>query len=129
MPQVTIRTRLFPTEDPAKVRRAILNLFPESVIEEEGFGFVARTDSLGRLEEIIRNQHIRDSARAVLFRGHDGNRTTVRLNKQVAFVGKVSFVEERVPLGPLEVVIEDEDIERIIDQVAASTVRREEAAA
>ena len=32
MPLVTIRTPLRPTEDPEKVRKAILNLFPDSEI-------------------------------------------------------------------------------------------------
>jgi predicted RNA binding protein with dsRBD fold (UPF0201 family) len=128
MPRVTIRARCFPTEDPVKVRQAILGLFPESEIEERESEFVAHTTSLDRLEEVIRNQRIRDSARAALFRGRSDNMVVVTLSKQVAFMGKVSFVEEYVPLGPIEVVIEDEDIEGVIDQVAASTVRREEAA-
>ena len=35
MPLVTIRTPLRPTEDPEKVRTAILNIFPESEITVE----------------------------------------------------------------------------------------------
>jgi uncharacterized protein len=127
MPNVTIHVRCFPTEDPIKVKAAILGIFPDSRIEEEDSGLVAHSDSLQQFEEIIRNQHIRDSARAVLFRGRKDNMVVMRLNKQAAFVGKLSFVEEDVPLGAIEVIVEDKDIEKVIDQVAASTVRREEA--
>jgi predicted RNA binding protein with dsRBD fold (UPF0201 family) len=43
------------------------------------------------------------------------------INKQVAYVGKVSFVEGTPPLGGIEIVIEDENLEQLIDIIAPST--------
>jgi predicted RNA binding protein with dsRBD fold (UPF0201 family) len=45
-----------------------------------------------------------------------------QLNKQAAFVGKVSFVEGKVPMGPLTVEIKADDPSALIDDVAPRTV-------
>jgi len=39
------------------------------------------------------------------------------LNKQVAFVGKISFSEESHALGDIEVIVSTEDIQAIIDSL------------
>jgi len=126
MPQATIVTKCFPTEDPVKVEKAVLNLFPKSQVERLGDGVTARTDDLGRFKELIRNHRILDSTRKVLLRGLVGDSTRFALNKQSAFVGKVSFLEERVALGGIEVIIEAEGLEAVIDEVAPVTVDGEE---
>jgi predicted RNA binding protein with dsRBD fold (UPF0201 family) len=51
-----------------------------------------------------------------------GNTTRFVLNKQVAFVGKVSFLDEPAALGGIEVTINDDEIQKIIDYLAESTV-------
>ncbi|MDH7509016.1 MAG: RNA-binding domain-containing protein [Methanomassiliicoccales archaeon] len=123
MPIITVRARCYPTEDPEKVKRAIYNIFPESTLMESEDGFVANATSVEKLSELIRNMKILDSARAVLLRGREGNMVKFRINKQVAFVGKLSFIEDRdPPLGSIEVVIEDENITGLIDTIAPSTV-------
>jgi len=127
MPSITLRVKCYPTEDPLKVKKALLNIFPESVVEECEDGFIARAASAERFMEIIRNQRILDSARGVLRRGMSRDRTTFTLSKQVAFVGKVSFIEDRSPpLGGIEVVIEDDNLEERIDTIAPRTVGGEE---
>lgn len=99
-----------------------MNIFPESIIDESENGFVATANSCERLAELVRNMKILDSARAVLLRGKRNNSVKIRINKQVAFVGKLSFIEDRdPPLGSIEVVIEDERIDEIIDKIAPST--------
>ncbi|MBC7108348.1 MAG: hypothetical protein H5T41_06140 [Methanomassiliicoccales archaeon] len=123
---ITVRAKCYPTEDPERVKRAILNIFPESTLTEYEDGFIANTASVEKLSELIRNMKILDSARAVLLRGREGNKVRFRINKQVAFVGKLSFVEDRdPPLGSIEVVIEDENIVALIDTIAPSTVSGE----
>jgi len=126
MPLVTARVRRFPTEDPEKVKRALLNIFPDALVEDYEGGYIARSGTLNRFKQLVRNQRILDSTRKMLLRGASGNETSFRLNKQVAFVDKVSFVEERVPLGSIEVSVESEDIPSLINEVAPVTVNGEE---
>jgi hypothetical protein len=122
MPLATIRVPLRPTEDPEKVRRAILNLFPESEITIGGGEVVAKTLSLERFEIMIRNQRILDSIRHALLAGVSPSSTVISLNKQTAFVNRVSLSEGKTALGNIEVTIESEEIERLIDEVAPRTV-------
>ena len=122
MPLVTIRTPLRPTEDPEKVRTAILNLFPESEITIDQGEVMAKTASLDRFKTLIRNQKILDSVRKTLLAGVSPGSTTISLNKQAALVKRVSLSEGRTALGNMEVKIESEDIERVIDEVASKTV-------
>jgi uncharacterized protein len=122
MPLVTIRTLLRPTEDPEKVRTAILNIFPESDIVVGQDEIVAKTASLERFMTLIRNQKILDSIRKTLLSGTSTGSTHISLNKQAAFVRRVSLSEGRAALGNMEVTIETEDVERLIDEVAPRTV-------
>ena len=122
MPLVTIRTPLRPTEDPEKVRTAILNLFPESEITIDPNEVVAKTASLERFMTLIRNQKILDSIRSKLVHAMQPGSTIISLNKQAAFVKRVSLSEGKAALGNMEVTIEAEDIERLIDSVAPRTV-------
>jgi predicted RNA binding protein with dsRBD fold (UPF0201 family) len=122
MPLVTIRTALRPTEDPEKVRTAILNIFPESDITAEQGEMVAKTATLERFMTLIRNQKILDSVRHKLLDGMASGSTFISLNKQAAFVKRVSLSEGRAALGNIEVTIESEGIERLIDEVAPRTV-------
>lgn len=126
MPQANIVTKCFPTEDPVKVERAVLNLFPKSQVEHEGDEITASTTDLGRFKELIRNHRILDSTRKVLLRGLLGDTTTFALNKQAAYAGKVSFLEEKVALGGIEVTIEAEGLDAIIDEIAPMTIDGEE---
>ncbi len=122
MPLVTIRTLLRPTEDPEKVRTAILNLFPDCEIATGQGEIVAKAASLERFKTMIRNQKILDSIRKTLLSGVSPGSTSLSLNKQAAFVKRVSLSEGRAALGNMEVTIESEDIERLIDEVAPRTV-------
>lgn len=124
--QITATAACHPTEDREKVRRALLNLFPDLEIEDAGTSLVARSDNGDALREAILNQHIRDTARSVMLRGVRENSTRFTLNKQAAFMGKVSFIEGPVALGGIEVLIEDDRIEGIIDHLAESTVEGQE---
>jgi len=125
MPLVTVRTPCLPTEDPEKVKKAVLNLFPESMIEQKDGVIMARTGSLWRFRELVRSHRIIDATRRIMLRGKQGNSTSFQVNKQVAFIGKISYVEEKLPLGSIEVSIEDDDLDKLIDSVAPVTVNGE----
>jgi predicted RNA binding protein with dsRBD fold (UPF0201 family) len=122
--RVRVETPCRATESPAKVKRALLNLFPDLAFERDDDRVVGRTASLERLRELIRNQRIRDTARGQLLAGRFQDTTRVALSKQAAFVGAVNFAAGS-PLGDIEVEIESDDLTAVIDDVAESTVHRE----
>jgi predicted RNA binding protein with dsRBD fold (UPF0201 family) len=72
---------------------------------------------LERFRMILQRDRIRAAARSQLFRGLEGSRIVVFLNKQVAFAGHVSFSapEGESPLGPIRLSIEAEDPVGVID--------------
>ncbi len=117
MPRVFVRTVCKPTENPDKVMRAMLNIFPDLQIQQEGDEMVGTGRSVDVLEEMLRNQKIRSAARGIFMKSVDGDKLTFRLNKQAAFVGRANFAE-RSPLGDIEVTIEDEDLGALIDRMA-----------
>ncbi|MCX6651702.1 MAG: hypothetical protein NT131_08645 [Methanomassiliicoccales archaeon] len=124
MPEVTASTVQYPTEDREKVTQALLNIFPGKISASEG-EMTVRTTDLSRFKEVIRNHRILDSTRAVLLRGVGEGSMVFQLNKQAAFVSKVSFAEGKVPLGPITVTIIAPDLEALIDEVAPRTVNGE----
>lgn len=127
MPTVSIVCPVFPSEDPDKVRSAIESIFPDAVIEEDDDEFFGSTDNLDNFSRRIRKQKILDATRSVMTRGKRGtDRTVFHLNKQVAFMGKVSFSEPKAILGTIRVTVEDQDILALIDKVAPETVDGEE---
>src|SRR5207244_13466395 len=79
------------TETEEAVSTALRNLFPDLQIEFQEDRLTGTTDSLERLRQRIRNQRIRDTARRQLLAGRRGDRTSVSLSKQAAFVGVLNF--------------------------------------
>ena len=126
MPSIEISCPIYPSEDPEKVRTAVLKVFPDAVLEESEEGIRGTSSNLDRFSKQIRKQKILDTTRSVLIHGKRGDRTRFFLNKQVAFVGKISFCEERTILGTIKAVITDDDIDGLIDRVAPVTVDGEE---
>ena len=126
MPSIEISCPIYPSEDPEKVREAILKVFPDADLEMSEDDITGTTGSIERFSKQIRKQKILDTTRSVLIHGKRGDRTRFFLNKQVAFVGKISFCEEKTILGTIKVVITDDDLDDLIDKVAPVTVDGEE---
>ena len=126
MPSIEISCPIYPSEDPEKVRDAILKVFPDADLEMSEDDITGTAGSIERFSKQIRKQKILDTTRSVLIHGKRGNRTRFFLNKQVAFVGKISFCEEKTILGTIKVVITDDDLDDLIDKVAPVTVDGEE---
>ena len=122
VPRVRVESAVNPTEDRAKVKAACLNVFPDLVFTESAEGIAGEGSDLDRFRELVRNQRIRDTARAVLLRGRQGPILLFSLNKQAAFVNRVNFATGNAPLGDIHVVVEDEDLNALIDRMAESTV-------
>lgn len=127
MTTVTVSCPVFPSEDPEIIRAALLSIFPTAEFELTEKEMKGQAD-LKQFSTLIRRQRILDTARNQMQKGKRGSdvRTTFSLNKQVATVGKVSFVDYRVVLGVITVCVEDDDIDALIDRVAPMTVNGEE---
>lgn len=125
MVHVTVRVPLHASEAVAKVRKAVLNLFPNAEVQEHQGLLVAETDSLAELRVLIRKQKILDAARRTFLRGLDEPGTTSRftLNKQAAYAGRVSFSIEGSPLGDLETEAQDADLEALLKEMAPMTIK------
>jgi len=119
-----------PTEDPEKVRRAIENILGNVELEvkpqRQGSLLVAKAkgvDGLTKLQNLLRRERIRDAARRVLFQGLSGKSIVFYLNKQVAYVGHISFSQPTAesPLGPIKVQIRCNSPHELIDWLAPKT--------
>jgi len=121
---IRLSTRCFKTEDRGKIVAGIKALFPDAIIEGDD-PIVASSQSVDRFGELLRQERIRDAARVVMRKGISGSSTRFMLNKQVATVGKVAFSQESHPLGDLDVIFEDADIDTLIDRIAPRTHLKE----
>ena len=131
--RVTVESTVNPTEDEAKVERALHNVFPSARIERtvvgdfpkfsihgEGFEF------LSTLRNLIKQERIRNAARHILSGNTRGERIHVWLNKQAAFVNRISFCEPEgeSPLGPISIVITLANPELVLDYLTLRPDRR-----
>ena len=119
-----VEAEINPTESQEKVGLAIKNVFGDlslqlkplhkaSLLVGEGKG----KESLTRLCDLLRREHIRSAARAVFLEGMDKKTIRFCLNKQVAYVGHVSFARETAesPLGPIKVKIACEEPRELVE--------------
>jgi predicted RNA binding protein with dsRBD fold (UPF0201 family) len=119
-----VEAEITPTESQEKVGLAIKNIFGDldlqlkllhkaSLLVGEGKG----KESLTRLYDLLRREHIRSAARAVFLEGMDKKTIKFCLNKQVAYVGHVSFSRETAesPLGPIRVKIECREPRELVE--------------
>ncbi len=127
---VQMEAEVHPTEDVNKVKRAIENVFGAVEFElkpSDGKDIlVARakgTSGLMRFQSLLRQERILDAARAVLMEGLSKGSVTFFLNKQVAYVERVSFSKPAAesPLGPIKVLVKCERPRELIDWIAPKT--------
>jgi hypothetical protein len=119
-----------PTEDEKKVERALLKLFPSARPEkrtEEGVtvGLMVRgtgLEFLSPLRNLIRQERIRATARSIFLRSSQERVMYIYLNKQAAFMGRVSFCAPvgESPHGPISIAVESDDMQSVIDYLAAT---------
>ena len=126
---VRVEVEIHPTESEEKVKQAVEKLFGNlptqtkplhkgNLLVAEGKGL----DALTALHDLLRREHTRSAARTVFLEGMDKRSVSFCLNKQVAYVGHVSFSKEMAesPLGPIKVRIECEDPRQIIQWLTAT---------
>lgn len=131
MTRVRVEAEVRPTEDVERVKRAVLNVFRPDVVrvEELGGGYrvlVAESYSLRglvRLWEKLRQERILDAARGYMLRGVEDGVLVFKLNKQAAYVGRVSLVDldAEAPMGPIVFTVEHPDPRAVVDWLAPPT--------
>ncbi len=121
--EIEIETKVNPTEDVDKVVQAVKNLFPDADVTIEGDNLKAKAWDLRKFRDLLRRQRILDTARTELLKGKSDNETTVFLNKQTAYIGKVNFTDENAILSPIRVTFKLYGIPfgKFLDYVAPQT--------
>ncbi len=131
--RLRVEAEVRPTEDLEKVRKAIQNIFNvESLrVAEAGeykilVGEAGSIASLIKLREMIVRERIADTARRIIMRNSAERYVSFKINKQAAFAGKLSFVEDdrESSLGPINIFIEARDIKELIDWLAPNTYEK-----
>ncbi|MEX0861899.1 RNA-binding domain-containing protein [Nitrosopumilus sp.] len=110
------------SEDPEKVKQAVANIFPYSIIKNENFSIHAQSKELRSLEKIYETIH-KNKSQNIYIRNLENNlendTTWFLLNKQAAFVDKIAICDEpeESPLGPIKVILTSSNIDAIIDWI------------
>ena len=115
-----------PSEDLQKIETAILNIFPDIEINKNNMqitGISKKIESLSRIFEIIHNRRITDVYRRTLNQNLSGNSTWFYLNRQAAYVDVIALCneEDESPLGPIEIILDSQQIEQVIDWLTSFT--------
>ena len=120
--KVQVSCQINPSEDPSKVKTAILNIFPNLEISITDELLIGKSNDIGILSNIsesIHTKNTKNTYQRILTKNSNENSTWFYLNKQAAFVSKVALCNEsdESPLGPIKVVLEANDIENLIQSL------------
>jgi predicted RNA binding protein with dsRBD fold (UPF0201 family) len=121
---VEVTAPVFDTEVPDRVEDAVANLFPDAELERREGEVIARTHSLDRFAERLREREILDTARSEFREGLQGDTFEFALKKQAAFEGVVNFsVGDPDELGDIHVSVrvDEPDAEQFVDRLAPPT--------
>lgn len=117
--KATITARVCPTEDEARVAKAITNLFPGAVLERESQGWRASTQDLRFFRRRIREMRILDATRGQL--RLTATTGTLRITKAAALAGHVSLAPAPHVLGDLVVQIEHDPMDAVVSWLCPET--------
>ena len=126
MVNVRISCPVNPSESDELVLEAVLRIFPDASMTRTDEGYEGVAGDIENLSLLIRRQRILDAARSVVFGGMCGDATEFTLNKQAAFVGKVSFCPEDTVLGAIKVCLDGDNLEDIVNVMLPRTVDGQE---
>ena len=118
MIEITLISRIKPTEDPEKVLQAMKNLFPDleyEIKEDRIIGRGRGIDALRRFIEIIGREAIAPRTLSLLKERRRGDSITIPIDKEVAMVSRISYDEEG-EMGPMWLEVRG-DVEEIIDTI------------
>ena len=111
-----------PSESIKKIEKAISNIFPYSIINNNNLSINAKSKELRSFEKIyqfIHNNKLQKNYLRSLEDHLQDDTTWFYLNKQAAFVEQIAICEEsdESPLGPIKVSITSSNIDAIIDWI------------
>lgn len=118
---INLRTPIYETESQEKVEHAILNIFPDAVLERVDDFIKGTSSNLETFSILLRKQQIRATAKTELMKGLAFDSFEFYLNKQVAMVGKVNFSQD--PLGPILVRVTTPLPEKLIDTITNESLK------
>ena len=128
-PEITVSTIVKTHEDITLVVKAIRSLFPDWNCEiseiDDSFPVTrvesklsGKSQSLSVIIEYCSNNRILDTAFDVMTMNLQKHTTHFQLSRQAAFVGKVAFVVEEIPLGGvMEVSLQGDDLGLWLEQL------------
>lgn len=126
---VKVEALVKPTEDLEKVKRAVANVFSGDLnIVDLGNGYFMvegvsnNLNSVSRLKQMIASWSIGPAARSYMFKRIHGDTITILMHKQALLLGKPSFIDsdKESPLGAVKIIIETENPEKIVNELAPS---------
>ena len=107
-----------PSKDPEKTQKSISNIFPYSTLKLKIIQFrrIKRSTSLEKIYEVVHQNNLKKPIEEI-FKKSKKWLNLVYLNKQAAFVEKITICEEaeESPLGPIKVMLTSSRIDEIID--------------
>ena len=120
--EIQVFCEINPSEDPSKVKTAVLNIFPDLKISISDELLIGKSNDIGILSNIsesIHTKNTKNTYQRILKKNSNENSTWFYLNKQAAFVSTVALCSEsnESPLGPIKVGLEGKDIENIIQSL------------
>ena len=126
IPSLSCKIEMFCTVNPSesieKIEKAISNIFPYSIINNNNNNLTihAQSKELRSFEKIyqfIHNNKLQKNYLRSLEDHLQDDTTWFYLNKQAAFVEQIAICEEsnESPLGPIKVTITSSNIDAIID--------------
>jgi predicted RNA binding protein with dsRBD fold (UPF0201 family) len=116
--KVTISTPLFATENKEKILKSLTEFFPEikfKSAKKEIKGENEKLSCLHNLRECIIQKQVKNTVRYLILQYQIPGGAKLMLNKQSFVARKIHFVEEEYQLGNINVVVETEDIEKLLD--------------
>ncbi|MFP3314438.1 MAG: RNA-binding domain-containing protein [Thermocladium sp.] len=121
--ELVVKAIVNPTEDPAKVSSAVHKMVDLDlrVINEDGVDYVVGVSgsiaSLSPLRDLVARLGMSRLMREMLRSNMVGDTIEIRLHKQAAYVGAISFVSHNSesPMGPITITITAPDPEKIIE--------------
>jgi len=124
--KVMLEATISPSEDPAKVVRALRNVLGEVPADETVNPSSVRiwTDdakALVHIRDSLRDRHVRSAARRQLLANRARRSSSLMLNRQAAAAGVLVLCgsPEESPLGPIYLTVESVKLDSILDWLSA----------
>lgn len=125
--KIVVEALVSPTESDMKVQTAIKHVFGAIPIQHTSVLGQTRLVAQGqgliwleKLRDLIRKERIQNAARRILLKSIHHQMLCFSLNKQVAYIGRLSFSEEvgESTLGPITIRLEGVDPQKLVDWLA-----------